>query len=68
MGHAGKNGVQFVCLLFFFGGGGGGGGGGMGVGTGMEAYGNHAATAAANNQHLGGSPEGEDVIANIKYK
>ena len=33
----------------------------------MEGYGDHAAAAAVNYQVLGGSPEGEDVIANVVY-
>ena len=35
------------------------------IDAGMESYGDHAASAAANYQQPGGSPEGEDVIANI---
>ena len=37
------------------------------IDAGMEGYGDHAAATAANNQQLGRSPEGEDVIANIVY-
>ena len=35
------------------------------IDAGIEGYGDHAAAAAANYQQPGGSPEGEDVIANI---